>query len=134
MKERSKEINVHKDMITSQIKANELDRQTVRYNCNYHCTCVQTTPFLYWFQFLSYSSELHSRISKIDRLRKRYEMVMVAMAPPEGEEEHSQTYYVIKVRVYTLLLTGVRYRRTVSNSTIPPVQSNSLNQNPVNRK
>merc|ERR1712226_1592365 len=38
----------------------------------------------------------HERISKIEKLRKRYEILMVSMAPPEGEEEHSQAYYVIK--------------------------------------
>ena len=45
---------------------------------------------------LSYSSELHKHISKIDRLRKRYEIISVSMNPPEGEEQHSQAYYVIK--------------------------------------
>lgn len=42
------------------------------------------------------SSELHHHISKIDKLRKRYEIITVSMNPPEGEEKHSQAYYVIK--------------------------------------
>ncbi len=42
------------------------------------------------------SSELHERISRIDKLRKRYEILATSIAPPEGEEEQSQAYYVIK--------------------------------------
>ena len=42
------------------------------------------------------SGELHERISKIDKLRKRYEILCVSMTPPEDGEEHSQAYYVIK--------------------------------------
>lgn len=71
MKQRRHEINIHKDMLQAQIKSSEEERQTV-------------------------SSELHERISKIDKLRKRYEILMISMAPPEGEEERSQAYYVIK--------------------------------------
>lgn len=45
------------------------------------------------------SAQLHDRITKIEKLKKRYEIVNISMAPPEGvnEEETSQTYYVIKV-------------------------------------
>ena len=43
-----------------------------------------------------HSSELHEHISKIDKLRKRYEILTVSMSPAEGEEEKSQAYYVIK--------------------------------------
>ena len=32
---------------------------------------------------------MHERCSQIDKLRKRYEILMTTMAPPEGEEEHS---------------------------------------------
>ena len=46
MKERRHEINIHKDLLRAQIKSAEEERQTV-------------------------SSELHERISKIDKLRKR---------------------------------------------------------------
>ena len=42
------------------------------------------------------SAELHERISKVDKLRKRYEILSISMAPPEDGEEHSQAYYVIK--------------------------------------
>ncbi|XP_064639257.1 coiled-coil domain-containing protein 39-like [Lineus longissimus] len=71
MKERRHEINIHTDMLTAQLRAADTERQQI-------------------------SSELHERISKIDKLRKRYEILMVAMAPPEGEEDKSQAYYVIK--------------------------------------
>ena len=46
MKERRKEITIHKEMLRAQIKSNEEERGTV-------------------------SSELHDRIAKIDKLRKR---------------------------------------------------------------
>ncbi|XP_078482846.1 coiled-coil domain-containing protein 39-like [Ciona intestinalis] len=71
MKERKQEISVHSDMLFSQVKAAEEERQTV-------------------------NAELHQRTEKIEKLRKRYEILMVSMAPPEGEEDKSQAYYVIK--------------------------------------
>ncbi|CAG5119054.1 unnamed protein product, partial [Candidula unifasciata] len=71
MKERHLEIKIHKEMLQAQIKATDEERQQI-------------------------SAELHERISKIDKMRKRYEIYTVSMAPPEGEEERSQAYYVIK--------------------------------------
>ncbi|XP_038050649.1 coiled-coil domain-containing protein 39-like [Patiria miniata] len=71
MKERHNEIGIHKEMLQAQLKGAEEERGTV-------------------------SAELHERITKIDKLRKRYEILMVSMAPPEGEEDRSQAYYVIR--------------------------------------
>ena len=41
------------------------------------------------------SMEVHNRSSKIEKLKKRYEIITMSMQTPEGEEEHSQAYHVI---------------------------------------
>ncbi|XP_075274387.1 coiled-coil domain-containing protein 39 isoform X2 [Opisthocomus hoazin] len=69
--ERTEEIKVHKAMLDSQIRLVDQERQRI-------------------------SAELQDRLNKIDKLRCRYEILTVAMMPPEGEEEKTQTYYVIK--------------------------------------
>lgn len=71
MKERTQEISIHKEMLKSQIRLVDQERQTI-------------------------SLELHERLAKVDKMRKRFEIITVAMMPPEGEEEKSQAYYIIK--------------------------------------
>ncbi|XP_066474956.1 coiled-coil domain-containing protein 39 [Tiliqua scincoides] len=71
MEERTAEIKVHKAMIETQIRMVEQERQTV-------------------------SAEFHERLSKIEKLKSRYEIITTVMMPPEGEEEKTHTYYVIK--------------------------------------
>ncbi|XP_060098554.1 coiled-coil domain-containing protein 39 [Heteronotia binoei] len=71
MEERTAEIKVHKAMLESQIRIAEQERQTM-------------------------STEFHERLSKIDKLKSRYEIITIVMMPPEGEEEKTQIYYVIK--------------------------------------
>ncbi|XP_003794344.1 coiled-coil domain-containing protein 39 [Otolemur garnettii] len=71
MAERTEEIKVHQTMLMSQIRFVDQERQNI-------------------------SSEFHDRLSKIDKLKNRYEILTVVMLPPEGEEEKTQTYYVIK--------------------------------------
>ena len=95
MTERNKEINVHKEMLKAQIKCCDTERQTIRYNI---IIIIILLTHLHMTHCLpSCSTELHNRIAKVDRLRKKYEILMMSMSPSEGEEEHSQTYYVIKV-------------------------------------
>ncbi len=50
MKERHQEIKIHAEMLTAQVKATEEERQQI-------------------------SAELHERISKIDKLKKRWDNV-----------------------------------------------------------
>ncbi|KAM8805207.1 coiled-coil domain-containing protein 39 [Eudromia elegans] len=69
--ERTEEIKIHKAMMDSQIKLVDQERQRI-------------------------SAEFQDRLNKIDKLRSRYEILTVVMMPPEGEEEKTQAYYVIK--------------------------------------
>ncbi|XP_027503062.1 coiled-coil domain-containing protein 39 [Corapipo altera] len=69
--ERTEEIKIHKAMLDSQIRLVEQERQRR-------------------------SAEFQECLSKIEKLRCRYEIFTLAMMPPEGEEQKSQAYYVIK--------------------------------------
>ncbi|XP_071422314.1 coiled-coil domain-containing protein 39 isoform X2 [Pithys albifrons albifrons] len=69
--ERTEEIKIHKAMVDSQIRFMDQERQRR-------------------------SAEFHECLTKIDKLRCRYEILTLAMMPPEGEEQKSQAYYVIK--------------------------------------
>uniref|UniRef100_A0A4W2D529 Coiled-coil domain-containing protein 39 n=1 Tax=Bos indicus x Bos taurus TaxID=30522 RepID=A0A4W2D529_BOBOX len=77
MEEQTEEIKVHKTMLASQIRYVDQERQNI-------------------------SAEFHERLSKIDKLKNRYEILTVVMLPPEGEEEKTQAYYVIKVSLMDL--------------------------------
>uniref|UniRef100_A0A672UG35 Coiled-coil domain-containing protein 39 n=2 Tax=Strigops habroptila TaxID=2489341 RepID=A0A672UG35_STRHB len=69
--ERTEEIKIHKAMLDSQIRLVDQERQRI-------------------------SAEFQDCLNKIDKLRCRYEVLTIVMMPPEGEEEKSQAYYVIK--------------------------------------
>ncbi|KAK3546226.1 hypothetical protein QTP70_025200 [Hemibagrus guttatus] len=71
MKERQKEICVHQEMHSKQLKITEQEMQGLR-------------------------AQLHERLSKVDKMKKKYEIVIISMAAPEGEEHQSQAYYIIK--------------------------------------
>lgn len=71
MEERTKEIEIHKDMLRLKIKNAEEERHSA-------------------------NSELRDRIGKVEKLKRRYEILTTQFAPQEGEEEHSQAFYVIK--------------------------------------
>ncbi|KAJ3209310.1 Coiled-coil domain-containing protein 39 [Dinochytrium kinnereticum] len=71
LEERTKEITIHNDMLRVQTKNIEEER---------HSACA----------------ELRERVGKVEKLRRRYEILMTQFAPEEGEEEHSQAFYVIR--------------------------------------
>ncbi|NWW94373.1 CCD39 protein, partial [Rhynochetos jubatus] len=69
--ERTEEIKIHKAMLDSQIRLVDQERQHI-------------------------SAEFQDHLNKTDKLRCRYEILTVVMMPPEGEDDKTHTYYVIK--------------------------------------
>ncbi|ORX54759.1 hypothetical protein BCR36DRAFT_581646 [Piromyces finnis] len=69
LEERNNEINVHREMLELQVKEAEDERHIA-------------------------NTEYHERLNKLDKLKKRYEILITHF--PNDEEEHSQAYYVIK--------------------------------------
>jgi hypothetical protein len=57
MKERHSEIGIHQDLLKAQLRAWNEELQTV-------------------------SAELKERMSKVEKLKKRYDITMISMAPP----------------------------------------------------
>jgi chromosome segregation ATPase len=71
LQERNKEIVIHKDILRIHIKNAEEERHSA-------------------------ASELRERVGKVEKLKKRYEILMTQFAPEDDQEDHSQAYYVIQ--------------------------------------
>ncbi len=55
------------------------------------------------------SAAVNERLFKIDKMRKRYEILTVSLAAPEGEEEKSQAYFIIRVSYHCIICTELHH-------------------------
>ncbi|KAI8810778.1 hypothetical protein BJ742DRAFT_174764 [Cladochytrium replicatum] len=73
IEERAKEVDINRDMLRLQIKNAEEERHSA-------------------------NAELRDRVAKVEKFKRRYEILVTQFAPPEDglEEERSQAFYVIR--------------------------------------
>jgi hypothetical protein len=72
LEERTKEIEIHRDMLRAHIKAAEEERHSA-------------------------TSEWRDRLNRVDKLKRKYEIIVSRMGGGEdGDEPQSQAYYLIK--------------------------------------
>ena len=55
------------------------------------------------------SMEVHNRTSKIDKLKKRYEIITLQMQAPEGETEYSQVHSYFVVIKNFITISSLKY-------------------------
>ena len=71
LEERGKEISIQTDMLRFKVKNAEEERRSA-------------------------NTELRERVGKVEKLKRKYELLMSQIASDDGEGEHTQAYYVIK--------------------------------------
>lgn len=100
IKEREDEIAVFRKMLSQQLKASEEQRQKLRFGpfvgvssqwCN--------ISFLKPCDELCLSLELNEKLTEIDMMKNHFEVMMSSTAPPGGEEDKSQAYYITEVLI-----------------------------------
>lgn len=82
LEERTKEMQLHKDMLMTYLKLAQEEKASV-------------------------TSELREIADKVSKMKKKYEILMLQMAPEDGEEIRDQTYYILRasqVRKYAFLI------------------------------
>lgn len=102
IKEREQDIMVFRKMLSQQLKTSEEERQRLRFVFRSgsrtlvatfaESDCDQSCPSL----------ELNEKLTEIKGMETHFEVMTSATAPPGGEEDRSQAYYITQVPSFDL--------------------------------
>lgn len=97
IKEREDDIMIFRKMLSQQLKTSEEERQRLRLGCLPGSRNVIATFAEANCGHLCPSLELNEKLTETKVMENYFEVMMSSTAPPGGEEDRSQAYYITEV-------------------------------------
>lgn len=97
IKEREDDIMIFRKMLSQQLKTSEEERQRLRFVFSSGSLNIIVTFAESDCNELCPSLELNEKLSEIKGMENYFEVMTSSTAPPGGEEDRSQAYYITEV-------------------------------------
>lgn len=102
IKEREEDIMSFRKMLSQQLKTSEEERQRLRFGVLSGSRNIIATFAESDCNQLCASLELNEKLTEIKGMENYFEVMMSSTAPPGGEEDRSQAYYITEVPSFDL--------------------------------
>lgn len=100
--EREDDIMIFRKMLSQQLKTSEEERQRLRFVFSSDSRNIIATFAESDCNQLCPSLELNEKLTEVKGMENYFEVMMSSTAPPGGEEDRSQAYYITEVPSFDL--------------------------------